>query len=910
MKKAVLVCLLALIGGWASAQRHTYLFEGFVNTGSSLSFHPELWDSDRSGLEAMYFVNSHEAGGEAPEVVWGYYPDYNLSDKLNGTYRLIFKKQTLLADHDNFVSVRYFYEATKNSAVDVRVLGLAVRKGSGEWQVCRQINIMTQNLGQGQLIGELPASLHNETGVQVCVFYTTPNDNIHYLLYIDDIEFFAYPTDDYRVNLSWRGDPFTATGRLNVGLVVENAGNKMETCEISYTLDGGEVKTMPLTFASGLLPDEVYVRNNFQPEGWDASAYGKHTVEFWLSKVNGTAIAEDKIQKQVKYLTNIDPAESPSYQFRPLVEHFSASTCPPCASVNSAMNPVYADLGDTISLIKYQMDFPGNGDPYYTEEGVARREYYGVNSVPTLIMDGSPLKLTDVNDVRAQMLNATKKRVYYGMWFDTVAMDENQHIHVCLKVKAVGGVENVVLHTVVEEGTTYGNVGTNGETEFHNVMMKMLPDANGAKMALLKPDTVYTFTYVYDMTQTNMEEFTDLSVVCFLQTESGEVLQSVIAKAGSYSAEPGALVRVDYLPPYICAEDVPVGLQVISTGGEALSSVEVEAKVGAAGTPVVHTYPVSMAWGENTYVTFDGLKATTPGADTVFFTVTKVNGAAFNGQAARCPIYVQTTQNAFLPLVEGFTSASNRGSATLNPYLDALEGACVVKYPMSGDKYMRTAYTRYATKLGIKGAPGLALDGHMVGVATNGELTYEDYFEALLAQARKNNSIIKVDLSDKAVISGNGNAPSVMANFNFEAPVSVTGYLYLLVVENVTEKNTGSNGEKQFKRVVQAMLPDESGTRLNIRDGRGVFVLNRSILNSKIENYNNLKLVVIIKDVTGKEVLQTAEFPIENQVPNEGVMAYESLEVYPNPASEYVYLKGLENATVEVFDLMGVKVSG
>ena len=130
------------------------------------------------------------------------------------------------------------------------------------------------------------------------------------------------------------------------------------------------------------------------------------------------------------------------------------------------------------------------------------------------------------------------------------------------------------------------------------------------------------------------------------------------------------------------------------------------------------------------------------------------------------------------------------------------------------------------------------------------------------------------------------------------------------MVETVTEKNANNNGEKQFKRVVQALFPDENGTNLMIRDGKGLFVLTRSILNPTIENFGNLKLVVIIKDATGKEVLQTAEFPILNRVPNESVAAYETLDVYPNPASESVYLKGLENATVDVFDLTGVKVFG
>ena len=35
------------------------------------------------------------------------------------------------------------------------------------------------------------------------------------------------------------------------------------------------------------------------------------------------------------------------------------------------------------------MNWPGNGDPYYTEEGGTRRFYYGVDGVPMAFLDGA-----------------------------------------------------------------------------------------------------------------------------------------------------------------------------------------------------------------------------------------------------------------------------------------------------------------------------------------------------------------------------------------------------------------------------------------------------------------------------------------------------------------------------------------
>src|SRR5690606_2081103 len=38
---------------------------------------------------------------------------------------------------------------------------------------------------------------------------------------------------------------------------------------------------------------------------------------------------------------------------------------------------------------------------------------------------------------------------------------------------------NLVLHSVITERRTVNNIRTNGETEFHNVMKKMMPNENG-----------------------------------------------------------------------------------------------------------------------------------------------------------------------------------------------------------------------------------------------------------------------------------------------------------------------------------------------------------------------------------------------------------------------------------------------
>ena len=51
-----------------------------------------------------------------------------------------------------------------------------------------------------------------------------------------------------------------------------------------------------------------------------------------------------------------------------LVEELTSSTCGPCAQLNNLFNPWLANNAEKVTVIKYQMNWPGTGDPYYTAE--------------------------------------------------------------------------------------------------------------------------------------------------------------------------------------------------------------------------------------------------------------------------------------------------------------------------------------------------------------------------------------------------------------------------------------------------------------------------------------------------------------------------------------------------------------
>lgn len=918
MKKYVISLLLAavaMVSGWALAQRHDYIKEDF-STPKPIYVDTMKWDMAATGalnrqtLELMYFSGSKNAGGVAPEAVFGYAPSSGLSTVIDTTLRLLSKPFATQENARNYVTFKYSYQGSKASAATARSFGIALRKGTGDWTVCTQIPSFPATPDEavgGRLVAEVPAAFANASDVQLSVFHKSSKDNIQYLLFFDDIEAFAFDNNYYAASYAWEGEPYTGNGVLNVNLLMENIGNTMDSCVLSYTFNDGEVKTMPIKFGKSLMPGEVYTKLKFSPEGWDATAYARHKIEFWISKADNYEVPADKVVKQTKYLTNIDPSV-PAYTFRPLMEHFTSSTCGPCATINGYMNAVYESLKDTMTLVKYQMNWPGNGDPYYTAEGGVRLKYYGVGSVPEAYLNGVKTRaIESAAAAKAAILKNAGGKVYYDLLIDTAAVDVNQHIHLTIKAKSVPGMDKVRLHTVVMENVTTKNVGSNGEKEFHHVMMKMLPNAEG-ELVDMKPDTTYTFTYVYDMTKTNMEEVTDLKVACFLQGESGMVYQSAIREVGCYSKGTGLYAEVNYMPTYVGGTDVPVGLKLTGMGGVTATEVEVTGKFGASGTPVTHTYTTNLAWGQSTYVAFADLKAGSQ-SDTAYFQVTKVNGEAYEGAVVRRFVNVSATDYAFKPIVEGFVSSIATGNKDLHAYLDGIDAAdaIVAKFPLKGDRYTRTSYTKYADKIGAA-APAISLNGCLMPGLSSTAPAHKLYIDNLVAQSKKLNSVLSVAQEGDVTIGADGSL-NVSGKLNLASPIKMQCRVYLFVVESVTQNNTNPASEQ--KRIVQALFPDENGTSQNIVNGTGMMIINRMITTSKVENYANLSLVVVVKDAAGQDVLQSAEFPIINKgVANEGLAACETLEVYPNPASEFVYLKGLQNAYVEVSDMNGVKVFG
>jgi hypothetical protein len=211
-----------------------------------------------------------------------------------------------------------------------------------------------------------------------------------------------------------------------------------------------------------------------------------------------------------------------------MFEEFTSSTCLPCAFFNSDFVPWCNARENDITLIKYQMNFPGAGDPYYTEECGERGAFYGVIWVPWLVCDGKFVE-TEMNDVNALYeSDSTEVSLIQIQAAHTLS---GHTITVNTTVLPFANFPACRLFMAVIEKATHNNTGNNGETTFEHVMMKMIPSSMGIAVNF-QERTLFNCSYTVDLSGTNVEEWDDLMVVAWVQNSlTKKVFQSVYSIA-------------------------------------------------------------------------------------------------------------------------------------------------------------------------------------------------------------------------------------------------------------------------------------------------------------------------------------------------------------------------------------------
>ena len=487
MKKTLLFTLALFLATAMMAQNRAVILEESFD-GNSF---PAGWSIAGLGTQNWVISGTDNAGGQANEL------HLNWSPQFNGVSRLVSPVIDLTGYSSVIISFKHYLDNYNGS----HTLGIATTSDGGTtWN-----QGWTQNYSAdgGYVVNqEISTDDMGSANFQFCIFYSGSSYNFDNW-YFDDIMVFNLENLDLAVTGSTMPDIATI-GDLPVSMKVMNYGvTPITSIEASYEVLGMEpvAQTFDVNLAS-LASDTL---NFTVPVVIETP--GTYTVVLKVNTVNGVEDdLEDNNTKAVEVHVPIDQV-----QRIPMIEHFSSSTCPPCVGVNNTMNTFCNNNPGRYTYTKYQMNWPGNGDPYYTAEGGVRSTYYGVSGVPDIYLDGVGTNNSAVNQ------NTFNQHADQPGYFDVRGSFtvEGNTIHILADVMPYFDTEARVFVSINEKVTT-GNVGTNGETSFHHVFMKMMPNGQGSTIAFTATE-LQRLEFTQNMGATFVEEMSDLEVSIWVQ---------------------------------------------------------------------------------------------------------------------------------------------------------------------------------------------------------------------------------------------------------------------------------------------------------------------------------------------------------------------------------------------------------
>ena len=485
MKKTLLIAFALLFATAMTAQNRAVLlqesFDGAsMPAGWSIDAQPNNWSVSAT----------NNAGGVANEMHLTWSPQFNGMTRLvspavdlTGINNLVFSFKHAL---DNYSGANTIGVATtSDGGTTWNQAWTQSYSSSGVWAVSQEIS--TPDMGQAN--------------VQFCIFFNGSSYNINDWFF-DDIMAFTLENLDLGLESVTLPD-FVGSGETSFGMTVFNYGvTEVTSLQATYVVEGMEPVTETFEIS---LPSLGSTTVNFNTT--TLLVPGSYNVNYSIDLVNGQ---EDDVASNNTYFKSVSVALGAAER-KPMIEHFSSSTCGPCVSVNTAMLNFCNNNPGRFTYTKYQMNWPGSGDPYYTDEGGVRRTYYGVNAVPQCFLDGED-----------QGYAAVQQAVFDEHALRTAFMDirgsfsvEGNIINVKADVMPYIDADARVFISVNEK-ETHNNVGGNGETSFHHVFMKMLPDAQGTAVSF-KATELGQFEFTQDMSSTHVEEMSDLEVSIWVQ---------------------------------------------------------------------------------------------------------------------------------------------------------------------------------------------------------------------------------------------------------------------------------------------------------------------------------------------------------------------------------------------------------
>ena len=487
MKKTLLLVLALLFANTMFAQNRA----GLISENFDDSNMPSGWTISGLGQGNWSISASNKAGGDANELMLYWSPQFN------GISRVVTTPVDLTGISEVVISFKHYLDNYDGA----HTIGIATSSDNGNtWNDAWSQSYSSS--GQYNISQVVTTPDMGNSNVLFCLFYSGNAYNINNW-YFDNIEIFSQENLDASLS-SIEIPSMSGAGNKEIAFQVKNMGiSTIESVEVEYEIEGFDPVTE--TFSVNI-PSLETTELSFSESV--SLIPGTYHLSINIVSVNGTTDDElnnNSLEKDLMIALG-------AAQRIPMIEHFSSSTCGPCVSVNQQMLNLTNNNPGKYTYTKYAMDWPGSGDPYNTDEGDVRRNYYGVSAVPQTFLDGADQGFAAVTQGALDAAYNTPSFANIRGAFNV----EGNTINVIADFMSYVDMTNVRAFVSVNEKTTTGNVGGNGESEFHHIMMTMFDNPNGHEISI-NAGEYHRLELSYDMSSTHVEEMSDLEVSLWLQ---------------------------------------------------------------------------------------------------------------------------------------------------------------------------------------------------------------------------------------------------------------------------------------------------------------------------------------------------------------------------------------------------------
>lgn len=343
-----------------------------------------------------------------------------------------------------------------------------------------------------------------------------------------------------------------------------------------------------------------------------------------------------------------------------LMEEFTNASCGPCAAANPAFNTLLNANADKVVALKYQTVWPGT-DPMNAQnqtEVATRVTYYGVTGVPNAEEDGNAQNIHPASITQAMITTEAAVSAPFTMVL-THTMSTNfdsifiKCVFTC--TEAITMTTPVCHVAITEQQIHFASApGSNGETDFYEVMRKMLPSDQGTTIATAwtvgqKDSVTFAYllpSYIYDKNQ--------VAVVSWIQDNSNKNVKQAAYSAPIPVPLDAAMTGITGVPVLQCTTTITPQVAWKNNGSDTVTTCKIKYRIDNAAPDSI-IWNGSLAFGGTASVTLPTLTSVA-GSHKFWAYIYKVNNTVDMNQkndTLYSNFNIVGTYNA-IPLSEGF----------------------------------------------------------------------------------------------------------------------------------------------------------------------------------------------------------------------------------------------------------------